>query len=71
MPNDPIATPIASTGSDWQVSSFCDSSTCVQVQLSPDRVQVRDSKNPEVTLTFDPQEWRAFLAGAQNAEFNI
>ena len=35
------------------------------------RVLVRDSKNPDgPVLTFTPDEWQAFLTGAQAGEFD-
>jgi Domain of unknown function (DUF397) len=37
----------------------------------PDAVVVRDSKNPDgPALTFTPDEWAAFVAGAKNGEFD-
>jgi Domain of unknown function (DUF397) len=45
---------------------------CVEV-ATPDAntVTVRDSKNPSgPVLTFTTAEWRAFLAGAKDGEFD-
>ncbi|MQA24896.1 MAG: DUF397 domain-containing protein [Micromonosporaceae bacterium] len=37
---------------------------CVEVALLPDRVMVRDSKDPHgPMLAVPPSEWRAFLTG--------
>jgi hypothetical protein len=45
---------------------------CVEVAaLADGGVAVRDSKDPEgPVLTFDRDEWSAFLAGVNNGEFD-
>jgi hypothetical protein len=55
----------------WRKSSFS-SSSCVEAAPYGDgRVAVRDSKNPaNGFLLYDPAEWRAFLAGVRNGEFD-
>ena len=56
----------------WFRSSFSGThGNCVEVAILPDAVVVRDSKNPDgPTLTFTPDEWEAFVAGAKNGEFD-
>jgi Domain of unknown function (DUF397) len=51
--------------------SYCNSN-CVEVASLPDGgVGVRDSKDPSgPVLRFTPGEWRAFLGGARNGEFD-
>lgn len=46
--------------------------SCVEVASLPDgRVGVRDSKDPSgPLLRFTSDEWRAFLGGARNGEFD-
>ncbi|WP_425567708.1 DUF397 domain-containing protein [Nonomuraea dietziae] len=46
---------------------------CVEVAPAADGgVMVRDSKNPGgAVLAFTTGEWRAFLAGVRNAEFDL
>ena len=46
---------------------------CVEVAVNlPGIVAVRDSKNPHgPKLIFTPAEWRAFLAGVQDGEFDL
>ena len=56
---------------EWRKSSRCASGTCVEVAKGDDGVFVRDSKNPEVVLTFSLQEWDAFLDGAAQGEFRF
>jgi hypothetical protein len=47
------------------------SDQCVEVARLRDRVLVRDSKDPAgPVLTFNPGEWRAFLAGVNAGEFD-
>ena len=45
---------------------------CVEVASLPDaEVGVRDSKNTESpVLRFTPAEWRAFIGGVRNGEFD-
>lgn len=43
---------------------------CVEVATLPDRVMVRDSKNPDgPTLSFTRSDWRAFVHGIDTGEF--
>ncbi len=48
----------------WRTSSYSyGSGNCVQVAPAPDRVQVRDSKDPDgPALAVPPAAWRAFVA---------
>ena len=51
--------------------SYCNSN-CVEVASLPHGdIGVRDSKDPSgPVLRFTPGEWRAFLGGARNGEFD-
>jgi hypothetical protein len=59
----------------WRKSSYSggNGGNCVEVARNlPGVVAVRDSKNPAgPALTFTPDEWRAFLAGARDGEYNL
>lgn len=46
---------------------------CVKVKRTPNDVQVQDSKLGEdsPTLSFTHAEWRAFLNGVRNGEFDL
>ncbi len=46
---------------------------CVEVAGLPHRTRlVRDSKNPDgPRLTVPPRQWRAFVAGVRNGEFDL
>jgi hypothetical protein len=59
--------------SSWVKSSFSFSNgNCVEVANLPGGgIGVRDSKDAEgPILRFTPDEWRAFIGGAQNGEFD-
>jgi Domain of unknown function (DUF397) len=45
---------------------------CVEVsELAGGRIGVRNSRRPDgAVLSFSPEEWKAFLTGAQAGEFD-
>jgi hypothetical protein len=56
----------------WRTSSFCNNGTCVEVALESDFVAVRDSKEKGKTPFFySTEEWRQFVAGVKNGEFDL
>jgi hypothetical protein len=55
----------------WRKSSHSGANGCVEVLHGDDQVAVRDSKDPSgPVLRFTPREWRAFLAGVRDGEFD-
>jgi hypothetical protein len=55
----------------WRKSSLSGQNGCVEVAAAGQLIAVRDSKNPEGGhLMYNAQEWRAFLAGVRNGEFD-
>lgn len=45
---------------------------CVEIAEVGDVVAVRDSKQPQgPVLVFTPEEWRAFIGGAKDGEFDL
>ena len=56
----------------FAVSSFCHAGGCVGVASLPDGGRaVRDTKASDgPVLRFTPAEWRAFVAGVRNGEFD-
>jgi len=61
-------------GLTWRKSSHSsDGGQCVETAVLPDRrVAVRDSKHPaDAVLRYAPAEWRAFIAGAKDGEFDL
>lgn len=56
----------------WHISSFSGNGGCVEVRQDGDVVTVRHSKEPDgPTLRFNHREWRAFVAGVRNREFDL
>ncbi len=57
----------------WRKSSRSGNyGACVEIRDQGDNVQVRDSKSPTgPALTFTPAEWRAFIGGGKDGEFDI
>jgi hypothetical protein len=54
----------------WRKSSHSATNGCVEVALDPAEVAVRDSKDRDgPVLRFNAHEWKAFLAGVRNGEF--
>ena len=71
MRGNPPERPIP--GPHWVKSSLSFSNgNCVEVADLPGRaVGVRNSRDPEgAVLRFTPDEWRAFVGGARNGEFD-
>ena len=61
-------------GFAFKTSSHSDGGGCVEVALSLDgNVIVRDTKDParSIRLTFTVAEWRSFLLGIKNGEFDL
>ena len=55
----------------WRKSSHSGNNGCVEVAQCDDQIAVRDSKDPSgPMLLFTPLEWRAFLAGVRDGEFD-
>jgi hypothetical protein len=62
------------TGSTWIKSSlsFANGNCVEAVQLPGGLVAVRNSRDPDgPVLQFTPDEWRAFIGGAVNGEFDL
>ena len=55
----------------WRKSSHSGANGCIEVARSGDLIAVRDSKDPSgPVLVFTPHEWRAFLDGVRDGEFD-
>ncbi len=55
----------------WRTALICNGGTCVKVAVSGQAVLVADSKTPDGTvLAYTPAEWRDFLAGVKNGDFD-
>jgi hypothetical protein len=56
----------------WRkASASLTNGSCVELAPYSNGVAVRDSKDPDgPVLRYTPDEWRAFLDGAKNGEFD-
>ena len=55
----------------WRSATACGGDGCVEVGQGPGTILVRDSKHPDgAILGFTQEEWRAFLGGVRNGEFD-
>jgi len=60
------------SGADWRKSSHSGMNGCVEVSVVDRMIAVRDSKDRSGSvLRFRPDEWEAFVAGAQSGEFDL
>jgi hypothetical protein len=58
--------------SRWMRSSSCAGNGCLEVSFGPGTVSVRDSKRSDSpVLTYNHDEWQAFLAGVRKGEFDL
>jgi Domain of unknown function (DUF397) len=59
----------------WRKAGYSTSNggNCVEVAVAPSSaVAVRDSKGPDgPKLAFTPGDWRAFVAGVKDGEFDL
>lgn len=55
---------------DFQRSSCCGASSCIEVGFDGDTVLIRDSATGR-TLDFTREEWHAFRRGIQAGEFRF
>jgi len=55
----------------WRRSTRCGSAACVEVAMADGRYLVRDSKNPQVELSFSADEWAAFTEGIHAGDFRF
>ena len=56
---------------DWRTSRSCGGGNCVEVGAVEGGIAVRDSKDPQgAVLRYTADEWRDFVAGAKNGDFD-
>ncbi len=56
----------------WRTSSYSGGTACVQVAIEPPVVLVRQGRDPlGPRLSFTLDEWRTFVAGVRNDEFEV
>jgi predicted secreted Zn-dependent protease len=65
------ANPEASGDFDWRISRQCESGACVGVGRQGELVLIGNSSDPEAPVSrFTKQEWRAFVAGVKQGDFD-
>ena len=62
---------VVSSQLHWRRSTKCDSDTCVEIAILDNKAYLRNPKDAGPYLVFDAEEWRSFLAGARDHEFDI
>jgi hypothetical protein len=56
---------------DWYVSRTCESGACVKVARRGESVLIGNTNSPEGPFSeFSTEEWRQFLAGAKDGDFD-
>ncbi|MFN3188460.1 MAG: DUF397 domain-containing protein [Candidatus Paceibacteria bacterium] len=56
----------------FKLSSLTHKCCCVAVKITENDVVVRDTKNPNgPTLSFNHDEWAAFIGGVKMGEFDV
>lgn len=55
----------------WKRSSRCEMGNCVEVYVSADGVQLRNSKDETKILTFTRAEWTWFIVAIRQDEFDV
>jgi hypothetical protein len=56
----------------WHKSTRSGMNGCVEVAFAGGRIAVRDSKDQRSpVLVFTPHEWRAFVGGVRDGEFDL
>ena len=59
-------------GSDFKKSSFCGGcKSCVEVSLQDKKVVLRNSNKNQEHISYTLDEWKAFISGVKNSEFDI
>ena len=55
----------------WHVARHCDNGACVEIGTLGESVLVRSSADPDgECVTFSRGEWRAFVAGVKDGDFD-
>jgi hypothetical protein len=71
---DTTSHPVDLAHAEWRKSTRSNGQggACVEVALNlPGIVALRDSKNPQgAALVLTPADWKAFLSGIRNGEFD-
>lgn len=56
----------------WVRSRHCDTNSCVEAADLGSEVAIRNSQNPNgPVVLFTKEEWRAFVGGVRDGDFNF
>jgi hypothetical protein len=59
-------------GADWRKSSYSAEGNCVEVAFLGDGVAIRNSSDRQgPMLVFSSADWRSFLRGVRDGEFDL
>jgi hypothetical protein len=59
------------TSLTWRTALSCNGGTCVKVAAFGQMIVLGDSKKPDgPVLSYTPAEWREFVAGVKNGDFD-
>jgi Domain of unknown function (DUF397) len=62
---------VSHKGITWYTALACNGGTCVKIAVTGQTVLISDSKLPDSpVLSYTFAEWREFLAGAKNGDFD-
>jgi Domain of unknown function (DUF397) len=62
---------VSHIGITWHTARSCNGGTCVRVAAAGQTVLIGDSKTPDgPILVYSAAEWRDFLTGAKNGDFD-
>lgn len=62
---------VSRRGLVWHTAFGCNGGTCIRIAAKGSMVLIGDSKNPKgPILSYTHAEWRDFLAGAKNGDFD-
>ena len=55
---------------EWIISSYCSGGACVQVRRAGQRIEIRDTRRQDEVAWFSAEDFKRFLDGARNGEFD-
>jgi hypothetical protein len=54
----------------WHRAQACSGAECVEVAVTEAGITMRNSRDPETTLTFTLTEWLEFVVGIRDGDFD-
>jgi hypothetical protein len=64
------AKPVTLAELAWRVARQCNGGSCVRVARSGDMVVIGDSKDPRAMLSYTQDEFRTFVDGIRQGDFD-